>query len=117
MKQFKEHLTNENADFHEANGKISKIKLMHQKEKFDYAENKDLHVQIAHLPYKSDSHDVQFVFTVILPKQGVSLDEVEQKLTSKPDLMQQVLNGENTTRQELQLYLPKFKMEATFVLN
>ncbi|CAF5121725.1 unnamed protein product, partial [Rotaria sp. Silwood1] len=68
-------------------------------------------------PYKSDSHDVQFVFTVILPKQGVSLDEVEQKLTSKPDLMQQVLNGENTTRQELQLYLPKFKMEATFVLN
>ncbi|CAF4767897.1 unnamed protein product [Rotaria sp. Silwood1] len=117
MKQFKEHLTNENADFHEANGKISKIKLMHQKEKFDYAENKDLHVQIAHLPYKSDSHDVQFVFTVILPKQGVSLDEVERKLTSKPNLMQQVLSDESTTRQELLLYLPKFKMEATFVLN
>ncbi|CAF5133001.1 unnamed protein product, partial [Rotaria sp. Silwood1] len=57
VEQFKEHLTDQNADFHGANGKISKIKLMHQKEKFDYAENKDLHVQIAHLPYKSDSHD------------------------------------------------------------
>ncbi|CAF4731140.1 unnamed protein product [Rotaria sp. Silwood1] len=117
VEQFKEHLTDQNADFHGANGKISKIKLMRQKEKFDYAENKDLHVQIAHLPYKSDSHDVQFVFTVILPKQGVSLDEVEQKLTSKPNLMQQVLSDESTTRQELLLYLPKFKMEATFVLN
>ncbi|CAF1149812.1 unnamed protein product [Rotaria sp. Silwood1] len=117
VEQFKEHLTDQNADFHGANGKISKIKLMHQKEKFDYAENKDLHVQIAHLPYKSDSHDIQFVFTVILPKQGVSLDEVERKLTSKPNLMQQVLSDESTTRQELLLYLPKFKMEATFVLN
>ncbi|CAF5157906.1 unnamed protein product, partial [Rotaria sp. Silwood1] len=117
VEQFQEHLTDQNADFHGANGKISKIKLMHQKEKFYYAENKDLHVQIAHLPYKSDSHDVQFVFTVILPKQGVSLDEVERKLTSKPNLMQQVLSDENTTRQELLLYLPKFKMEATFVLN
>ncbi|CAF3464360.1 unnamed protein product [Rotaria sp. Silwood1] len=31
--------------------------------------------------------------------------------------MQQVLSDESTTRQELLLYLPKFKMEATFVLN
>ncbi|CAF2880513.1 unnamed protein product [Rotaria sp. Silwood2] len=110
-------LTNPNADFHEANGKIQKIKLMYQKEKFAYAENNDLHVQIAHLPYKSDSQDIQFVFTVILPKQGVSLDEVEQKLISKPSLMHKVLSDENTTTQELLLYLPKFKMEAAFELN
>ncbi|CAF1557636.1 unnamed protein product, partial [Rotaria sordida] len=94
-----------------------KVKLMYKKEKYAYAENNDLNVQIAHLPYKSDNHDVQFVFTVILPKQDVSLDEVERKLTSKPELMQQVLSRQNTTTQELLLYLPKFKMEATFVLN
>ncbi|CAF2840020.1 unnamed protein product [Rotaria sp. Silwood2] len=117
INQFKERLTNLNADFHEANGKIQKIKLMYQKENFAYAENNDLHVQIAHLPYKSDSQDIQFVFTVILPKQGVSLDEVEQKLISKPSLMHKVLSDENTTTQELLLYLPKFKMEAAFELN
>ncbi|CAF4034137.1 unnamed protein product [Rotaria sordida] len=117
IKQFEESSTNQNADFHESNGKISKIKLMYKKEKYAYADNNDLNVQIAHLPYKSDNHDVQFVFTVILPKKGVSLDEVEQKLTSKSELMQQVLSHQNTTTQELLLYLPKFKMEATFVLN
>ncbi|CAF3870135.1 unnamed protein product [Rotaria sp. Silwood2] len=117
IKQFQEQFTTQNADFHEANGNISKIKLMYQKEKYAYAENNDLHVQIAHLPYKSENQEVQFVFTVILPKQGVSLDEVEQKLTSKPDLMEKVLNDENTRTQELLLYLPKFKMEAAFELN
>jgi serpin B len=90
---------------------------MYKKEKYAYAENKDLHVQIAHLPYKSDNKDVQFVFTVILPNQGVSLAEVEQKLAAKPDLMQSILSHQGTTTQELLLYLPKFKMEATFQLN
>jgi serine protease inhibitor len=90
---------------------------MYQKEKYAYAENKDLGVKIAHLPYKSDNKDVQFVFTVILPNEGVPLDEVEQKLTSKPDLMQQVLDHQGTRTQELFLYIPKFKMEATFQLN
>jgi serpin B len=90
---------------------------MYKKEKYAYAENKDLHVQIAHLPYKSDNKDVQFVFTVILPNQGVSLSEVEQKLAAKPDLMQSILSHQGTTTQELLLYLPKFKMEATFQLN
>ncbi|CAF1587505.1 unnamed protein product [Rotaria sp. Silwood1] len=117
MEQFKEHLTNQNADFHEANGKTSKIKLMHQKKTFSYAENSDLNVQIAHLPYQSDKHGVQFVFTVILPERGISLDTVEQKLASKPDLMKRVLNDEGITRKELLLYLPKFKMEAKFELN
>ncbi|CAF0935465.1 unnamed protein product [Adineta steineri] len=117
VKQFDENATNEQADFHEANGKTSKVKLMYKKDKYAYAENKDLGVQIAHLPYKSDNRDVQFVFTVILPKQGVSLSDVEKKLTSKPDLMQEVLNHQGTTTQELLLYLPKFKMEATFTLN
>ena len=90
---------------------------MYQKGKYAYVENKDLRVQIAHLPYKSDSNEVQFVFTVILPNQDVQLSEVEQKLASKPDLMTTLLSHQGTTTQELLLYLPKFKMEATFNLN
>jgi serine protease inhibitor len=90
---------------------------MYKKEKYAYAEDKDLRVQVAHIPYKSDNKDVQFVFTVILPNEDIQLEEVEQKLGSKPDLMQTILNHQGTTTQELLLHLPKFKMEATFELN
>ncbi|CAF3790059.1 unnamed protein product [Rotaria sp. Silwood1] len=65
-----------------SNGKISKVALMHQREKFAYAESNDLHVQIVHVPYKSENEDVEFVFMVILPNRGVQLDVVEQKLLS-----------------------------------
>ena len=90
---------------------------MYQKEKYAYSENKNLRVQIAHIPYKSDNDNVQFVFTIILPNEGVSLEQVEQKLSTNSDLMQQLLSYENTKTEELLLYLPKFKMEATFKLN
>ncbi|CAF3745631.1 unnamed protein product [Rotaria sp. Silwood1] len=117
MKQFRNNLTDENADFHESNGKTSKVKLMYQKEKFAYAKNDDLHIQIVDLPYRSENKDVEFVFTVILPDQGVELDVIEQKLTSQPNLMQKLLNRQNMKTELLHLYLPKFKMESTFQLN
>lgn len=90
---------------------------MYVKEKFSYAENKDLRVQIAHLPYKSQSHDVEFVFTVILPNKGVSLTQVEEKLAAKPALMQQILEKGGARVEELLLYLPRFRMETSFNLN
>ncbi|CAF1091871.1 unnamed protein product [Rotaria sordida] len=117
IKEFNKNLTNENADFHETNDKISKVALMHQREKFAYAEDNDLHVQIIHVPYKSENKDIEFVFTVILPNRGVQLDVVEQKLASQPDSMQKLLSHQNTRTEELHLYLPKFKMEATFELS
>ncbi len=90
---------------------------MHQEETFPYAENKDLNIQIAHLPYKSDNNNVKLVFTVILPNRSIRLEDVEQKLTSNLKLMKQILRYQNTTLKELSLYLPKFKMETTFQLN
>ncbi|CAF3808122.1 unnamed protein product [Rotaria sordida] len=117
IKEFSKNLTNKNADFHEANGKISKVALMHHRGKFPYAENNDLHVQIVHIPYKSENKDVEFVFTMILPNRRVQLDVVEQKLASQPDLLQKLLSHQNTRTEELHLYLPKFKMETTFELS
>ncbi|CAF1115111.1 unnamed protein product [Rotaria sp. Silwood1] len=117
IKEFNKNLTNQNANFYETNGKISKVTLMHQKGQFAYAENNDLHVQIVHVPYKSENKDVEFVFTVILPNRGVQLDVVEQNLASQPDLMQKLFSREKTRTEELNLYLPKFKMETTFELS
>lgn len=114
---FKEHHTNEKADFHELNGTVSKIKLMYQQEEFFYVNNKELNVQVAHLPYKSENYSTQLVFTVILPNQGVSFENIEQRLTANPQLMKQLLSQQGGRSRELQLYLPKFKMETTFQLN
>jgi len=116
-KQFDKGITNENADFYGESGAVSKVPLMYVKEKFSYAENKDLRVQIAHLPYKSQSPDVEFVFTVILPNKGVSLTQVEEKLAAKPALMQQILEKGGARVEELLLYLPRFRMETSFNLN
>ncbi|CAF0877967.1 unnamed protein product [Adineta ricciae] len=112
--QFRESATDRNANFHENNGTISKVELMCQKETFAYAENSSLGVQIVHLPYKSSSENVRFVFTIILPKKGVSLSDVENKFASKPSLLHNVLNNQNATPRELLLYVPKFKMETSF---
>ncbi|CAF1174276.1 unnamed protein product [Rotaria sp. Silwood1] len=117
IKEFNQNLTKKDADFYETNGKISKVTLMHQREKYAYAENNDLYVQIVHVPYISENKDVEFVFTVILPNRGAQLDVVEQKLASQSDLIQKLLSHQNTRIEELHLYLPKFKMEATFELS
>ena len=90
---------------------------MYQKNKYAYLENEDLRVQVAHIPYRSENTDTCFVFIVILPNQGVSLSDVESRLTAEPDLMSTLLSHEGTTTKELLLYLPKFKMEASFTLN
>ncbi|UJR12157.1 hypothetical protein I4U23_016334 [Adineta vaga] len=115
--QFNEYATDHNANFHELNGTNSKISLMYQKRKFAYAENKSLRIQIVHLPYKNNNQDVQFVFTIILPKEGVLLSEIEQKFASKPNLLEDVLHQQNTTLQKLLLYIPKFKMDFTCELT
>jgi serine protease inhibitor len=90
---------------------------MFRKDYYGYAENEDLGVQIAHLPYKSSDQNTIFVFTVVLPNQGVQLEQVEQKLTSNKQLRQQVLSNQGGKSAELLLYLPKFKLETKYELK
>ncbi|UJR18979.1 hypothetical protein I4U23_022108 [Adineta vaga] len=117
VKQFDERKTNHDANFHEVNGTNSKISLMYQYGKFAYAENKSLQIQIVHIPYKSSNENVQFVFTIILPNEGVLLSKIEENFASKVDLLEDILHQRNTTSQELMLYIPKFKMEFSCELK
>ncbi|CAF0939621.1 unnamed protein product [Rotaria sp. Silwood1] len=109
--------TDKNANFYHANGVISKIELMYKKESYNYVDNKDLHVQIAHLPYRSSDQYLKFVFTVVLPYEGIELNNVERILMSNPKLRQQVLNMESAPLTDLSLYLPKFKLETKYELK
>ena len=90
---------------------------MHDQRSYQYAENKELHIQIAHIPYKTSEKGERFVFTVVLPNKGVNLDDVEKKLNSNSQLRQKLLSHQNSTSQELDLYLPKFRLEMTYELG
>ena len=90
---------------------------MYMKDEFAYLTNTKLGVQVAHIPYRSDDPNLQFVFSVILPNRDVRLDDVERQLQAKPALLTQLLSQDGASRRELKLHLPKFKMEATCNLN
>ncbi|CAF2469307.1 unnamed protein product [Rotaria sp. Silwood2] len=115
--KFQERNTDKNADFYQANGVTSKIALMYRKECYNYVENEDLHVQIAHLPYKSSDQYFKFVFTIVLPHEGIEVDIVEQKLMSNPKLRQEVLNIVSAPLTDVSIYLPKFKLETNYELK
>ncbi|CAF2055566.1 unnamed protein product [Rotaria magnacalcarata] len=115
--RFQQNSTDKNADFHGIDGTTSKIELMFQKTNFNYAENKDLQIQIAHLPYKNMDSSGVFIFTIVLPHEGVNLNEIEGKLMSNTKLMHDVLSFDNANSIELSLYLPKFKMETKYELG
>ncbi|UJR15752.1 hypothetical protein I4U23_002687 [Adineta vaga] len=114
---FDKYLTDAKANFYEANGKVTKISLMHQTDQFQYNEDKSLGVQMIHLPYENSNSKDAFVFSVILPDKNVRLEDVEQKLTVNPQLMKQTLNLNSAKSRTIELYLPKFKMESKFQLN
>ncbi|CAF0832776.1 unnamed protein product [Didymodactylos carnosus] len=115
VNKFDNTQTDEKAIFTSDDQTQSEIALMYQKKKYNYADNQTLNAQIAHIPYKSvDKNSTRFVFTVILPKRGVKLTDVEGKLEDK-QVLKQALS--NTQQNELDFYLPKFRMECQFDLN
>ena len=45
------------------------------------------------------------------------MEQVERKLAARPALMQQLLDNQTAGREELYLYLPRFRLETAFNLN
>lgn len=104
--QFDERFT-ENEKFYVSSDKIVDTPLMCQTKDFEYAENEIL--QILELPYKG--YDLRML--VLLPKEKNGLTDLEQRL-SMGNL------GEwfsQMKRMDVEVYLPKFKIEASFELN
>jgi serpin B len=81
--------------------------MMHQTSRFNYMENDS--VQVLELPYTGG--DLSMV--VILPRPDISLSKVEKGLSS--DKLQSWLDG--LSKEDVDVYLPRFKMEKRFMLN
>jgi serpin B len=95
------------ADFTAAAGQKVTVPLMHQEARYSYAE--DASLQILAIPYKGD----ELSMFVLLPRAPDGLPELERSLSAaKVAALRAELRG-----QKVDVYLPKFKLEASFSLG
>lgn len=87
-------------DFRLANGSTMSVPMMHQSKQFHYTENEDW--QAIRLPYG----DGQMYMLVVLPREGQTLEEIQQQLEDHP----QKLN-ETSDFRLVDLSLPRFRAE------
>lgn len=90
-------------------GQEKECDMMHLTKKFRFGFNEDLKFSVVELPYSGDSLGM----VILLPQKADGLPELEKSLTPK------VLSAamEQTRSVEVNLQLPKFKMESSFTLN
>lgn len=92
--------------FHLMTGETAEVPMMHQVSRFLYAEN--AMAQLLELPYAGG--DLSMV--VLLPREG-ALDELESKLD--PETVGSWLAA--ASRQEVEVFIPRFTLEQRVVLN
>ncbi|MBN2280011.1 MAG: serpin family protein [Candidatus Marinimicrobia bacterium] len=99
-RKFKKSSTFED-NFYCQSGSTKRIDMMYQKENFNYAENDQF--QLIDLPYSNE----KFSLTIILPKVGHNLTDLNRSLTVS-DWYNYLSNA---GKKEVELYLPKFELE------
>ncbi|WP_181458406.1 serpin family protein [Paenibacillus pabuli] len=87
-------------EFKLANGKALSVRMMQQKKQFQYSENEDW--QAVRLPYG----DGQMHLLVVLPREGRTLDEIQQKLLDDPKRLDR-----GSEYSLVELSLPRFRAE------
>lgn len=103
--EFDSALTSEQT-FHGVSGD-SKVKLMCSKGYYMYAESKGF--QIVQLPYEG----LKYAMYVVLPPEGFDIN----KLISKMDASAYQSAMDMLSQQQVRLYLPRFKVETSMILN
>ncbi|CAM2799300.1 serpin family protein [Paenibacillus taichungensis] len=93
-----EYTTDE--EFRLANGKDLSVRMMHQTKQVQYSENEDW--QAVRLPYG----DGQMHLLVVLPREGRTLDEVQQQLLDDPKRLDR-----GSEYSLVELSLPRFRVE------
>jgi serpin B len=103
--EFNKNLTNDEY-FYLINGQKTKVKMMYQKNTFNYYENDDL--QLLEMPYKGN----KISMVIILPKVG-KFKTVENIMDEKK--LQEWLK--NAMETKVEAYIPRFKFTQSFDLS
>ena len=100
------------SDFHLNVGTKKRIDMMFSKERLKYTLDNDIGYSAVKLPYK----DCSIAMVIILPNAIDGLANLEKKLD--PTLLRDILQKVGkANRPEVQLGIPKFKMEANYKLE
>ncbi|CAF0861851.1 unnamed protein product [Didymodactylos carnosus] len=113
--QFEKDLTS-TMPFQVTNTNTVNVQMMHITESSSYINATDsIKAQVVEIPFNTtkNSKNLQLVFTVILPNEGVTLTTVQKQLSS--NILKSVLNSVNEAL--IFLSLPKFKTQSTFNLK
>lgn len=98
--------------FHVTPSKEIDVQMMYQSEDFKYIEDQDLNCQIIELPYSGGKMSM----IIFLPNEVDGLSKLEKSLTYDR-LAQALTNLKATNTEEVEVFLPKFKLTNEFSLK
>ncbi|CAG4937218.1 unnamed protein product [Colias eurytheme] len=93
-------------DFHVTKDKSVKVDMMYQKGDFQYGESDELKAQILEMFYEGEEASM----VLVLPNEVDGINELEQKLKD-PNVLDKALK--NLYKTEVEVHIPKFKIETT----
>nr|ALD62507.1 serpin 1 [Bombyx mandarina] len=102
--KFDERLTSDR-DFYVSNDKTIKVPMMYKRGDYKYGESAALNAQLIEIPYKGD----QSSLIVVLPKDKDGITQLQEALKD-PKTLETAQQSMYST--EVDLYLPKFKIET-----
>uniref|UniRef100_A0A8C3SR55 Serpin family B member 11 n=1 Tax=Chelydra serpentina TaxID=8475 RepID=A0A8C3SR55_CHESE len=90
---------------------IKSVQMMYQKDRFKIAHIQEMNAQILMLPYAGKSLNM----IILLPDDITGLEQVERAMTYEK--LTHWTSLESMREREVEVYLPRFKLEDTFELN
>lgn len=110
LEQFKKEKTVSKSFFVSQNEEI-KVEMMRQEADFKYFESQDLGCQVLEMPYIG----LKMSMVIYLPKEINGLTKLEEVITY--ETLQNSLSLLNASMDEVEVFLPKFKLSQQFDLN
>nr|XP_026485746.1 alaserpin-like isoform X2 [Vanessa tameamea] len=93
-------------EFHLSKEEAVYVPTMHSKGQYKYTDNQELKAQILEISYEGDETS----FVIVLPHEIDGINDLEEKLRD-PSALDKAMNHLKET--EVEVYLPKFKIETT----
>uniref|UniRef100_K9IJG1 Putative serpin n=1 Tax=Desmodus rotundus TaxID=9430 RepID=K9IJG1_DESRO len=91
------------------------VKMMYQKEEFPYGYIKDLKCRILELPYQGKELSMVILLPDDIEDESTGLKKIEEQLTLEK--LHEWTKPENMHSIEVNVHLPKFKLEESYNLN
>ncbi|XP_065256137.1 leukocyte elastase inhibitor-like [Emys orbicularis] len=98
-------------DFRINQNESKSVQMMYQKDRFKIAHIQEMNAQILMIPYAGKSLNM----IILLPDDTTGLEQVERAMTYEK--LTRWTSLESMRDREVEVYLPRFKLEDTFELN